>query len=121
MMTKMAYFIKIKLSGGCRSFIYIFYLFVCRHSALPPRIDLCISRTSLAIAMTMGEQMRNNPRENTTEEDGNSDRQSELMNERNQEIVTLRFQFSCIHVAMTSFTRLVVLVESSLVISHYTH
>lgn len=44
----MAYFMKIKLNGGV-SLFFFHYLFVCRHSALPPRIDRCISRTSLSL------------------------------------------------------------------------
>lgn len=105
---------------------YYFYLFVCRHSALPPRIDLCISRTSLSLPWRWVNKCQTT-RENTTEEDGNSDRQSEFMNERNQEIIILRFQLSLRSAVQNDTTNLVcstllvVLVDISLVLSHYTH
>lgn len=49
-------------------YFHFFYLFVCRHSALPPRIDLCISRASLSLPWRWVKNTH------TTEEDGTSDR-----------------------------------------------
>lgn len=42
--------LKYSENGNDDSYSFSFYLFVCRHSALPPRTDLCISRTSLSLA-----------------------------------------------------------------------
>lgn len=76
-------------------FFSVFFLPVCVQALGTPASDRPVHLQDLTvIAMTMGEQMRNNPGKTQQKRDGNSDRQSEFMNERNQEIIILRFQFS---------------------------
>lgn len=60
---KMAYLIKkIKLNGGCCLFFF-FFLPVCVQALGTPAPDRPVHLQDLTvIAMTMGEQMRNNPR-----------------------------------------------------------
>lgn len=81
---------KIKLNGGCGLLLFFFFLPVCVQALGTPTPDWPVHLQDLtAIAMTMGEQMKNIPR-NTNKEDGNLDSR-EFMNEKNQEIITLRF------------------------------
>ena len=64
---KMTYFMKIKLNGGCGLFFFFLsFLPVCVQALGTPATDRPVHLQDLTgIAMTMGEQMRNNPRKQT--------------------------------------------------------
>lgn len=117
-MRKMSYSFKIKLNGDCCLFFFLlFYLFVCRHSALPPWIDLCISRTSLSLPWRWVNKLKNNRRKHNRR--GWQLRQVKWIYEW-QKPGNHKSAFNSKEWYSDSSTQLVVLIRIRFVISRYT-